>query len=418
MKITIAEGGPAWNVGSMALIENAIKLVRQKHKGCDVTIMCFDPVSVAETLKKDGLAENIKVMGELFYKPKKDKLSQSLWLLTTISWFIYSRFLLLFTKRISKFMSGEKKLLLKEIEQSEFVYCIGAERINDIYFKSALLALYCIETYIKMGAKVVHLSLTIGPVFNSSTIHVAKKVLNKSYAIIVRDQKSYDILKKWNCTAPYQFRSYDIAIMQDIDDKLGDDLMYEFCIKREFIAVSVIEWAFRKANGPSRMPEYNKAHASVLDYIVEKYDKDIVFVHTVFGGMFGKGDAKEAAIIISMMKHRDRVISIERLLTPKELASLLSKCSFGIVTRMHAAILCSGAGRRPIIAVNYLYKLREYMKNIGFENYSIDIDYVSENGLKFLVDKMFANINTNNKLLDNKMLELITVLTDNLSYTA
>ena len=77
-----------------------------------------------------------------------------------------------------------------------------------------MLSLYAIGTYIKMGKKLVHMSLTIGPVFYNSTISLAKKILNKSYAIFVRDQKSYDILKEWNCKASYLFNSYDIALLQ------------------------------------------------------------------------------------------------------------------------------------------------------------------------------------------------------------
>lgn len=406
MKITIAEGGPAYNVGSMALIENAIKLARSKYQDCDITVMCFDPESVKNALIKDGLNNNILVLGELFYKPKQNKLLQTIWLVKTFLWFVYSRFLLLFTKRISWAYFGHDKRLLREIEQSDYVYCIGAERINDIYYKSALLALYCVGTYIKMGRKVVHLSLTIGPVFHKSTIYVAKNVLNKSYAIFVRDAKSYEILEEWNCTVPIKFCSYDIAILQNHDDAIAKRLLEEFCLGEGFIAVSAVKWAFRKAKGPSRMPEYNRAHAVALDYIIEKYDRDVVFIHTVYGGMFGKGDANETNTIISLMKNKGRVKSIERLLTPVEMASLLSKSYFGIVTRMHAAILCSGAGCKPIISINYLYKLREYMKNLRFENYSVDIDYVNENDLISFIDNMFIDYDINIKRLNQRMGEM------------
>lgn len=406
MKIVIAEGGPAGNVGSMALIENAIKIAHNKHPNCKIVVLSTFPETVDEALNKDKLHHNVKVLGDLFIIPLAGNLKKSIWLLQCILWIVYTRILLIFSSNISKFLIGKRKSVIKEVEEADFVYCIGAERINDIYFKTALLSLYAIETYIKMKKKLVHMSLTIGPVFYKSTIRVAKRVLNKSHAIFVRDQKSFDILKSWNCQAPFQFNSFDIALLQNTLPQKTQQLLNEFKIKPEFIAVSVIDWLFRKAKGPARMPEYNKAHAEVLDYIVEKYNKDIVFTPTVVGAGYKVSDTTAANPIISLMKNKNRVVSIQRLLTPMELATLFSQSYFAIVTRMHAAILCSGAGGKPIIAVNYLYKLREYMKNIDFENYSIDIDYVNINDLKKYVDQMFQDYETNRAKLNVRISEM------------
>ena len=407
-KVIIAEGGPAGNIGSMALMENAIKIAKQKHPNCEIVLFCASPKSVDDVLYKDNLHSGIKVMGDLFLFPTGSNISKMVWLALSILWIAYSRILLIFSKKISWGLLGYRKKVIQEVEQADFVYCIGAERINDIYYKTALLSLFALDTYSRMGKKLVHLSLTIGPVFYKSTIYFAKKVLNNSFAIYVRDQKSYDILKKWRCSAPYQFSSFDIALLQSTlhDEKKTENLLREFGITHDFIAVSVIHWSFRKALGPSRMPEYNRVHAQILDYIIEKYDKDIVFTPTVVGAGYKVSDTTAAEPIISLMKNKNRVVSIRRLLTPMELASIFSQCYFGVVTRMHAAILCSGAGRRPIVAVNYLYKLREYMKNIDFEDYSVDIDYIDYKSMHNIIDRMFLEYNSNKEILNTRVLEM------------
>lgn len=404
MKIIISEGGSASNVGSMALIENAIGIARNQHPQCDITVLSHDPQSVDEALKKDKI-KGVKVMGDMFIIPNTGSISKMVWLIQNILWIIWTRFLLLFCRRISWAVFGRKATILKEVEIAEYIYCIGAERINDIYFKTALLSLYAINTYIKMDKKLVHLSLTIGPVFYRSTISVAKKVLNKSYAIFVRDTKSYKILKKWNCKAPYQYNAYDIAILQNTNTSLSQKLLNEFGIEPGFIGLSCIHWKFRKAAGRVRQPEYEKAIAEALDYIVEKYEKKIVCTPTVVNGK-DDDDEHVGNRIIEKMRHKDAVINIKRLLTPIEMATLFTQCQFSIVTRMHAAILCSGAGSRPIIAINYLYKLREYMKNIGFEDYSVDIDYVTSADLIFFADNMMEHYNENIKALNSRQEEL------------
>ena len=407
-KVIIAEGGPSGNVGSMALMENSIKIAKQKHSNCEIVLLCATPEDVDYTLYKDNLHDGVKVMGDLFLFPTASSVNKMIWLILTILWIAYTRILLMLTSNISWGLFGRRKKIIQEVENADFIYCIGAERINDIYYKTALLSLVALDTYCRMGKKIIHLSLTIGPVFYKSTIHFAKKVLNKSFAIYVRDKKSFEILKEWHCTAPYQFNSFDIALLQSTicNDEDSETLIRSLGISPNFIAVSVIDWSFRKAVGPARMPEYNRVHAQILDYIIEKYDKDIVFTPTVVGGGYKVSDSTAAESVLSLMKNKNRVVSILRLLTPMELASVYKRCYFGIVTRMHAAILCSGAGHRPVIAVNYLYKLREYMKNIGFEDYSIDIDFINFDDLKRIVDKMFLEYDLNKERLNNRVLEM------------
>ena len=190
--------------------------------------------------------------------------------------------------------------------------------------------------------------------------------------------------------------------------------MAEFGVKSGFIGLSCIYWRFRKAKGPVRQAEYERAQAETLDYIIEKYNKQIVVTPTVVTG----NDFDDSGIgkrIAKQMKHGDKVICISRLLTPVELATLFSQCCFSIVTRMHAAILCSGAGGRPIIAINYLYKLREYMKNIGFEDYSVDIDYVQSKDLISFVDNMMSNLDENVSKLHKKQSYLRDQIKGNIS---
>lgn len=414
MKIVITEGGHSTNVGSMALIENAIRIARTANPDVSISVFCSDAQGVDSFLKHDGEDKNVSVFPDLFCIPSGGNVIKFFWLLQCVLWIVYSRLLLLFTKKISWAFGGRRKRNLKEVEDADFIYCIGAERINDIYYKTAMLSLYAIGTYIKMGKKLVHMSLTIGPVFYNSTISLAKKILNKSYAIFVRDQKSYDILNEWNCKAPYQFNSYDIALLQKTDIKKSQELLAEFGVKSGFIGLSCIYWRFRKAKGPVRQVEYERAQAEALDYIIEKYNKQIVVTPTVVTGNY-LDDSGIGKRIAKQMKHGDKVICISRLLSPVELASLFSQCCFSIVTRMHAAILCSGAGGRPIIAINYLYKLREYMKNIGFEDYSVDIDYVQSKDLISFVDNMMSNLDENVSKLHNRQSYLRDHIKENIS---
>ena len=404
MNITITECGSAANIGSMALIENAIKIAKKIDKNCYVTILTSDIKRVQKGLKKSQ-SDPIDVKGDLFLFPEGSNWYKIIWLLKTILWIISIRTISIFTNRPYKLFTGRKANVLKTIADSDYVFCIGAERINDVYYKTAYLSLEALNIYEKMGAKLIHFSLTIGPIFYKSTIKKAAKVLDRSYAIFVRDQKSFNLLKELNVTKPYLFNTYDIAILQDkLPEKDEMQLFNQLGINpnENYVCVSVIDWLFRKVKGPVRQHGYNQSIAEVLDYIIEKYHKKIIFTPTVIG-IYNVDDVIAGKNVIKLMKHKESVIEITTLLTPQELASVFSHCYFSIVTRMHAAILCTGAGNRPIIAINYLYKLREYMKNIGFENYSIDIDYTNTEDLKNFVDNMVVCYDYNKNKLSTQI---------------
>ena len=214
MNITITECGSAANIGSMALIESAIKIAKKIDKNCYVTILTSDIKRVQKGLKKSQ-NDPIDVKGDLFLFPEGSNWYKIIWLLKTILWIISIRTISLFTNRPYKLFTGRKANVLKTIADSDYVFCIGAERINDVYYKTAYLSLEALNIYEKMGAKLIHFSLTIGPIFYKSTIKKAAKVLDRSYAIFVRDQKSFNLLKELNVTKPYSFNTYDIAILQD-----------------------------------------------------------------------------------------------------------------------------------------------------------------------------------------------------------
>ena len=412
MHIVITECGSAANIGSMALIENAMNIARRIDSQCTLTILTSDVDRVRKSLNRNPINKDVDIKFDLFKFPEGTNLHKIIWLFNNVLWIVLVRLLCLITCKPHIFLYGRKADVLQTISKAEYVICIGAERINDVYYKTAYLSLEALDIYEKMRAKLVHFSLTIGPIFYKSTYKKAAKVLNKSLAIFVRDQKSYDLLKELNVSKPKIVNSYDIAILQQKLPNYDEDRLFtELGIDKnnKYVCVSVIDWLFRKAKGPVRQAEYNQSVAQTLDYIIEKYNIKIVFTPTVVG-IYKVDDVTAAKNIMTLMKHKNEVTAIEKLLSPQELATVFSHCYFSIVTRMHAAILCTGAGNRPIIAINYLYKLREYMKNIGFEKYSIDIDYTNTSDLIQFVDNMINNYDENRKRLSIQLDKMKTSL--------
>jgi len=403
MNIVITEGGSTNNIGSAALIENAIKIARQTYPNCQITVLCQQPSNIKKFVGKD-----INSAEDLFIVPFVANKNSILWLTETLLWLIYYHFIHLFTKRPAMFMFKQKKQTLQIIQNSDLIFCIGAERINDVYYKTAYMSLEALSIFQGLGKRLVHLSLTIGPLLYKSTIYKTKKVLNNSHAIFVRDNKSFELLKELKIDKPMIFNSYDVAILQQKGESAE---MREMLIKKglnidkPIIGVSVLYWKFKNVQGLVRQSGYNEAFAEALDYLINIYNYQVLFTPTVVNGQ-DNDDVHISHEIFELMKVRRNTYFIDELLTPKQLSTVFSMTRFSIVTRMHAAILCSGAGAKPIIAVNYLYKLREYMKNIGFEDYSIDIDKTNAKDLISFIMKMEENYDVNIYKLNKKINEM------------
>lgn len=385
-KVVIAEAGPSFNVGSMALIENAVKIAREAFNATDVVVLTPDIKGVRRTLSRMGYKDVIVTNDVFCFTPGLSAIAKGLWLLQAILWIVYAEIITSVFPKAAPFFTGKKRNVFRHVDDADAVICIGAERINDVYFKTALLSLYALEMYQNLGKKLIHMSLTIGPVFYKSTIWKAKRIMKKSAAIVVRDQKSCDLLKEWGVDNKIVYRSYDIALLQsEGTESLRRSVAERYGLgnMEGYVAVSIINWRFRCVKGPVRQDGYEQAVAEMLDCIVERYGRRVVFTNTVI-----PGDANTAERVIARMKHPEATVNIKELLSPEEMVEVFAHARYAVVTRMHAAILASGAGGIPVIAVNYLYKLREYMKNIGLEDMSVDIDVVTPECLIGLADKM------------------------------
>src|SRR5690606_1093165 len=108
MKIVIAEGGSAENVGSMALIENAIKIARLRFPNAAINVLTPTVDSVQNALEKDNIS-GIKVIDDLFCKPpsKTSIFLKLLWLIQNVAWIALIRFVQFFKINPTHFSIGK-----------------------------------------------------------------------------------------------------------------------------------------------------------------------------------------------------------------------------------------------------------------------------------------------------------------------
>jgi len=75
---------------------------------------------------------------------------------------------------------------------------------------------------------------------------------------------------------------------------------------------------------------------------------------------------------------------------------LLDLC---LVTRMHACIFSTGIFT-PTLSINYQFKLREYMSLMGLGEYTVDIDHVTTDNLRVLLERAWEDRAENREVLE------------------
>jgi len=105
--------------------------------------------------------------------------------------------------------------------------------------------------------------------------------------------------------------------------------------------------------------------------------------------------------IISNLKNKV-FFEIEQELLPGETQYLYSQMDIVIGGRLHALILASSQDV-PVIGINYFLKVKEYMKLIGQEHFTVDLNSNFDINLKNKIEKSLSTIKENKVFIHQKI---------------
>jgi len=395
-KILIIEAYTDSNIGSCALVENSICLLRMKYPGSEIKLMAHYPKAF------DG-RYGVEVVKDVFKYPfLKNRAYQYWWLARTISWMF---FIYVLPKWLSRLFFKKK---VKEYLWADWVISIGAERINDKYIKNVLFSEYTYKLIKRYKKKMVLFPCTIGPFLHSWSKKFFKNVAKDIDLIYTRDLESYNVTKQ--ILESYKiklFNTCDVAVFQDWRNKKA--ILYKK-YEKPIVGISVMKWTY-VANEHKTLYSNYRAYVQemvwLIDVLFKKYDVHVTLFPTNYQIHGGIGDDLSVAFeIFNQTENKQDIDIIKNLPTPYEFKSLLSASEINITTRMHACILSTGAFV-PTISINYLFKLKEYMNSLGLSDFSLDIEDFEHSIILDMFDKMwntrpYWQNHLKNKIEENK----------------
>jgi len=375
------------NVGSSALVGNSIKICRALFPKSCIRVMAHHPQSI------EAMHNCYAVKDPFDYPFNQPRSKQIIWLIKQVIWMA-----LAWKSAVNKqYQDGiSAKILNRSIKNflwADIVISVGAERLNDKFYKIIPFSVFSYLLCKRMGKRVVLFPQTIGPLFFNWSRWLVTRALQAVDLIYVRDEESYSIVvNQLGINSSKVILTSDVAVLQEPISLAEARQLIGMDTEEKIVGISALRWTYfkNKAQTPySNYESYKREMAHLADALINKYQVNIVFFPTNFP-MNGcrEDDVRACEDIQSLMVNKDRARIIRKLPSPAELQGMLRCCEINITTRMHACILSTSV-YVPTISVNYLFKIKEYMKSVGLGEFAIDIEDFHSGAVLPLFDRLW-----------------------------
>jgi polysaccharide pyruvyl transferase WcaK-like protein len=203
-------------------------------------------------------------------------------------------------------------------------------------------------------------AISAGPLTTSGSRRAVREALNASPPplITVRDRLGYRLLEDVGVTQEIHLTA-DPAFLLTPEELSTDALRAEGVdLDRHVVGFSVRE------PGPAAPhidpEEYYALLANAADFIIERYDAEVVFVP------MEKSDVQHSHGVVAHMQNAERAEILRRRYSPRQILDLMGRFDFAVGMRLHFLIFAALRGT-PFAALPYASKVSGLLEDMGME---------------------------------------------------
>ncbi len=235
-----------------------------------------------------------------------------------------------------------------------------------------------------IGKPTVLYTQSIGPFDNPLQEYFAKSVLRRLNGIIVRENISMSLMKKWGITKKVT-QSVDSGFL--FDSSIKKEIRNDLHVSNNQMLIGI---TVRSLFHDQRQLRYEKAVAGFADYAIEKYGAKIVFIPQVTNDLHLDDDRDSSQRVHDYMKQKDGATVVTERYDHQTIKALYSSLNFIVGTRFHSVIFALSS-YVPAIAIGYGYKTQGIMNDLELDDWVLDILTVETNQLIELFDRLVPN---------------------------
>jgi polysaccharide pyruvyl transferase CsaB len=251
-----------------------------------------------------------------------------------------------------------RREMIPEIRQLD-LFILGGGGI--LYDRDAQEYLREVSIAHELNVPVVIYAISAGPLTTQASRRAVHETLNalSSAVVTVRDRQGYRLLEDVGVTADIQLTA-DPAFLLEPEELSMDALKSEGVeFDRPLVGFSVRE------PGPAapdiRTEEYYALLANAADFIVERYEAEVVFVP------MEKSDVQHSHAVVAHMQNSERAEILRRRYSPGQILDLMGRFQFAVGMRLHFLIFAALRGT-PFAALPYASKVTGLLDDLDIES--------------------------------------------------
>ena len=407
IKILTINAGLSKNKGSGAMLISTIKAIREEIPNSHFIVNTPFP----ELDRKNCKIKNVTMVS---HKRKS---------LKYITRFFLSMILYLLPLRVFV-----RDPVLRDYLDSDIILDLGGDGLTDDYGVIATItSCYNLLLCNFLRKPLVIYAQSIGPFKNKFTQFLARYCLNRVSLLIVREEITYNYLKKLGIKNKIHFTADSAFLLAPASKKRVEDIFIRESItldKRLKIGISPSQHMYNSEQNKTQSSKnrYIEFMVNLVDNLISKFDAQIIFVPHVTNDDILVDDRFVGNEIYNKAKNKNNIHLIKNSdYSPEELKGVIGSFDMFIGARMHSNI-ASTSMYVPTIAIAYSHKFYGIMKMLGMEKYVLDFRTMTLDEIMLKVEevwvkrkKIISELKSKIKALKNKALENVELTKDLLS---
>ncbi len=222
------------------------------------------------------------------------------------------------------------------------------------------------ETYLRevflaheLGIPVVVYAISAGPLVRESARRAVREALEPARLVTVRDRQAHRLLEDVGLTREVHVTA-DPALLLEPEELSTETLAAEGVdTDRQLVGFSVREPG---PAAPDLDPEaYHTLLANAADFIVERYDAEVVFVP------MEKADVQHSHGVVAHMQNSESAEILRRRYSPRQVLHLMGRFDFAVGMRLHFLIFAA-LRSTPFAALPYASKVSGLLEHLDIES--------------------------------------------------
>jgi polysaccharide pyruvyl transferase CsaB len=347
MRIVLIGNYGAHNIGDEAVLSGILHLLRKHIPHAEITVLSYDPNNTEQQHH------------------------------------ISAAYLLPFG--IRSFLKFGWKNTIRVLQQADYVLIGGGALFTDEKMKAMYLWGYHVKIASYYCSRVILFAHTIGPLQTKRGIAIMKKVLGLVQSISVRDVKSKDVIHQLDPTKK-------VIVASDPAFVLNKIIIQK---KKKQVVINLRPWMYNNQMNIIRVM------GNVCNNLINKGDNIVLLPFQTFQD----DDRKILQQIYDSILNKKSVQFLTNEVDLNAIMQIIGESEFVIGMRLHSLIL-SILQHVPFIALSYSDKIHNMLVDIHWEQYSIDIQQITEKKIADLVYDIEMHKNEMERKLQKAALDM------------